>query len=77
MDDLLLFTPTKKSHMANLGLLKVLLKMDSRYLQRNARKKYNIWGMLYLLRIKEYVSNHCEIGWKLFKIKAPYDSKRV
>ena len=36
MDDLLLFTPTKKSHMAKLeDLLKVLLKMDSKYPQRN------------------------------------------
>ena len=32
MDEILLFTPTKKSHIASLeDLLKVLLKMDLRY----------------------------------------------
>ena len=36
MDDLLLFTPSKKSHIAKLeDLLKALLKMDLRYCQRN------------------------------------------
>ena len=36
MDDQLLFMPTKKSHIAKLeDLLKVLLKMDSRYHQRS------------------------------------------
>ena len=37
MNDLLLFMPTKKSHMAKLeDLLKELLKIDSKYPQRNA-----------------------------------------
>ena len=44
--------------------------MDSGYHQRNAsslKKNYNIWGILYLLRIGEYVLNHCEVGWKLLR----------
>ena len=52
MDDLLLFTPSKKVHMAKLeDLLKALLKMDLRYPQRNVsylKQKYNIWETLYL-----------------------------
>ena len=38
MDDLLLFTPSKKVHMGKLeDLLKALLKMDLRYPQRNCQ----------------------------------------
>ena len=52
MDDLLLFTPSKKVHMAKLeNLLKALLKMDLRCPQRNVsylKQNYNIWEMLYL-----------------------------
>ena len=52
MDDLLLFTPTKKLHMAKLedllkALLKNRLKMSPKsvsYLKQN----YNIWEILYL-----------------------------
>ena len=66
MDDLLLFTSTKKSHIAKLeDLVKALLKMDSRYHQRNAsslEKNYNIWEILHLLRIGGYVLNHCKVG---------------
>ena len=52
MDDLLLFTPSKKSQIAKLeDLLKVLLKMVLRFQQRNASylgKNYNIWVTQYL-----------------------------
>ena len=45
MDDLLLFTPTKKSHIDKLkDLLKALLKMDLRFPKRNVNfieKNYN------------------------------------
>ena len=55
MNDLLLFMPPKKSHIAKLeDLLKALLKMDSTYHQRYANsleKNYNIWEILYLLGI--------------------------
>ena len=47
MDDLLLFTPSKKAHMAKLeDLLKALLKMGSKYLRKSAnylRQNCNIW----------------------------------
>ena len=47
MDDLLLFIPSKKSHIPKLeDLLKALLKMDLRSHQRNASylgRNYNIW----------------------------------
>ena len=47
MDDLLLFTPSKKVHIAKLeDLLKVLLKMALKYPQRNVnylKQNYNIW----------------------------------
>ena len=50
--DLLLFTPSKKPHMATLeDLLKALLKMDFKYPQRNVsylKQSYNIWETLYL-----------------------------
>ena len=52
MDDMLLFTPSKKSHVAKLeDLLKALLKMDLRYCQRNVshlEQNYNIWEIWYL-----------------------------
>ena len=52
MDDLLLFTPSKRAHMANLeDLLKALLKNGLKYLQRNAnclKQNCSTWGILYL-----------------------------
>ena len=48
MGDILLLTPSKKSHIAKLeDLLKVLLKMDLRSHQRNVNyleRNYNIWA---------------------------------
>ena len=44
--------------------------MDLQYHQRNAsslEKNYSIWETVYLLRIGEYVLNHCEVDWKLFR----------
>ena len=38
--------------------------------QRNANfleKNYNIWETLYSLKIDEYVLNHCEVDWRLFR----------
>ena len=62
MNELLLFTPTKKSHIAILeDLLKALLKMDCKYHPRNAsflEKNCNIWEIPYLLRIGECVLRH-------------------
>ena len=52
IDNLLLFTPSKKVHMAKLeDLLKALLKMVLKYPQRNVsylKQSYNIWEMGYL-----------------------------
>ena len=52
MDDLLLFTPTKKAHMAKLrDLLKALLKTDLKYHQKSVsylKWNYNIWEIQYL-----------------------------
>ena len=52
MDDLLLFTPSKKAHMIKLeDLLKALLKKVLKYMQGNVsylEQSYNIWEMLYL-----------------------------
>ena len=52
MDDLLLFMPSKKAHMAKLkDLLKALLKMVLKYLQGGIsylKESYNTWEMLYL-----------------------------
>ena len=52
MDDLLLFTPSKKTHMAKLeDLLKALLKTGLKYPQGNVsylKQSWNIWEMLYL-----------------------------
>ena len=49
MEDFLLFTPSKKAHIAKLeDLLKVLLKMVLKYPQRNVsylKQSYNIWEM--------------------------------
>ena len=62
MDDLLLFTPTKKEHISKLeDLLKTLLKMDLRYLQESvsySKKNYSIWVSLYLLKIGKFALNH-------------------
>ena len=66
MDDLLLFTPMKKSHMAKLeDLLKVLLKkrkISSKKCQFFRKELQNIWAILYLLRIGECVFSHYEVG---------------
>ena len=52
MDDLLLFTPTKKAHMEKLeDLLKALLKNGLKISPKSAsylRQNYNIWEMQYL-----------------------------
>ena len=57
MDNVLLFTPAKNSHISKLeDLLKVLLKMDLRSHQRNVnclQKNYNIWAIQPLLKTKE------------------------
>ena len=59
MDDLLLFTPTKQSHMTKLeDLLKVLLKNRQKYLQRNVNyleRNYNTWVIPFSFERKEYV----------------------
>ena len=59
MDDELLFTPTKKLHMAKLeDLLKALLKNGLKYHPRNAnllKRNYNIWEIPFLLKIGEFV----------------------
>ena len=51
MDDLLLFTPTKKAHMAKLeDLLKALLKNGLKISPKGAnylRQNNNIWGTSY------------------------------
>ena len=62
MDDLLLFTPSKGSHMDKLEyLLKALLeKWPKDFPQRSANCSeltYSIWVMKYLHKIKEYVCN--------------------
>ena len=62
MDDLLLFTSTKKSHIVKLEdlsmtLLKNGLKISPKrvsFLENNS----NIWAIPYLLRIGEYVFSH-------------------
>ena len=52
MDDLLLFTPSKKAHMAKLeDVLKALIKNSLKYPQGNVsylKQSYNIGEMLYL-----------------------------
>ena len=51
MDDLLLFTLSKKCHIAKLeDLLKALLKNDLRFHQRNVNyleRNYSIWAIQY------------------------------
>ena len=51
MDDLLLFTPTKKAHMAKLrDLLKALLKTGLKYHHKSVsylKWNYNIWEIQY------------------------------
>ena len=52
MDNLLLFTPTKKAHMPKLeDLLKALLKNGLKISQKSVnylRRSCNTWGTLYL-----------------------------
>ena len=52
MDDLLLFTPTKKAHMAKLeDLLNALLKNGLKLFPKSGnylKQSYNTWGILYL-----------------------------
>ena len=52
MDDLLLFTPTKKSHMVKLeDLLKALLKNGLKISPKSVnylKQNYSIWEILYL-----------------------------
>ena len=59
MDNLLLFTPMKKSHMAKLeDLLKLLLKIGLKIFPINvsfSEKNCNKWEIPYLLRVAEYV----------------------
>ena len=61
MDDPLLFTPSKRLHIAKLeGLLKPLLKNRLKYPQRNVNyleQIYNIWAAPFLLKIGEFVLN--------------------
>ena len=58
MDGLLLFTPSKKSHIAKLeDLLKAFLQNRLKifsYLERN----YNVWVPQYLYKIEEFALNH-------------------
>ena len=66
MDDLLLFIPTRKSHIAILedllkGLLKNGLKI-SPISVNSLDRNYNVWEILYLLRIGDYVLNCYEVG---------------
>ena len=62
MDDLLLFRPSKKSHIVKLeDLFKGLLKKDLGSSQRNAKsleRNYNIWVKQSLLKTREFVSSH-------------------
>ena len=59
MDDLLLFNPTKKSHIAKLeDLLKVLHKNGLKISPKKCQpleRNYNIWGISFLLKIREFV----------------------
>ena len=71
MDDLLLFTPTKKSHIVKSeDLLKTLLQSGLKVSPKKFQlfgKNCNTWESLYLLKIGEYVLNHCRVDWKLFR----------
>ena len=59
MDDLLLFTPSKETHINKLeDLLKALLKNGLKISQRSVnclKPVYNTWEMKYLLKIRKYV----------------------
>ena len=59
MDDLILFTPSKESHMNKLEyILSAFLKNGLKYHLGNAnylRPACNIWEMKYLLKAKRYV----------------------
>ena len=59
MDDLILFTLSKKSHVSKLeDLLRALLKNGLKISPENAsclKQTYNIWEMIYLLRVRKYV----------------------
>ena len=61
MDDLLLFTPSKKSHMNKLeDLLKALLKNGLKISPKRCqlfRTIYNTWEMRYSFKIGRYVYN--------------------
>ena len=71
MDDLLLFTPSKQSHMRKLkGLLKALLKNGLKYPQRIAnysRKNCSTWATQSLFKRKEYVLNHYIVYLRLYR----------
>ena len=66
MDDLLLFTPSKQSHVTKLeGLLKVLLKNGLKISPRKCqlfRESYNTWAIPSLFKRKEYALDHYTIG---------------
>ena len=66
MDDLLLFMPTKTSHIATLeDLLKVLLKNGLKISPKKCqlfRTELQYMEILYLSRIGECVLNHCKVG---------------
>ena len=61
MNDLIYFTPTKKSYIAKLeDLLKALIKMDCKYHTQNVsflEKNCNVWEIPYLLSIGGYMLN--------------------
>ena len=62
MDNLLLFTPPNKSHIAKLeDLLRHCSKLDLGFHQRNVKyseKNYNIWAIKFLLKTREFLSRH-------------------
>ena len=62
MDDLLLFSPSKQSHMTKLeDLLKALLKNGMKYLQKSANyleKNCNTWVIPSLFKRKECALDH-------------------
>ena len=58
MDDLLLFTPSKKSYIAKLeDLLKALLKNGLKISPKKLQN-YSTWYTQYSQRIEEFASNH-------------------
>ena len=62
MDDLLLFTPSKTSHIAKLeDLLKVLLKNGLKISPKNVNylgRNYNMWETQSLLKTGEFASSY-------------------